>query len=212
MTCMAWMRMPDQTWPGVAINFILMWAVMMTAMMLPSVAPMLWRYGRIAGRMAGRMAGLVAAGYFAVWMLAGVVTFPIGALLSAAVLSVPALARSAPAAVAVVTVIAGAVQFSAWKSHHLRCCRRALRGENTMSATPGATAGEAIHYGLNAGLHCVACCAPLTAVMLVLGIMDLRVMAVVTLAITLERLGPADRRIPHAIGLAAIVAGLSLLL
>src|SRR5260221_3127253 len=40
----AWMRMPEQTWPGAAASFLRMWVVMMVAMMLPSLGPMLWRY------------------------------------------------------------------------------------------------------------------------------------------------------------------------
>ena len=34
---MTWMRMPGQTWPGVAASFLGMWVVMMVAMMLPSL-------------------------------------------------------------------------------------------------------------------------------------------------------------------------------
>ena len=41
---MAWMRMPEQTWPGAVPSFVGMWVVMTVAMMLPSLAPMLWRY------------------------------------------------------------------------------------------------------------------------------------------------------------------------
>jgi hypothetical protein len=44
---MAWMRMPGQTWTGVAASFLGMWVVMMVAMMLPSFVPMLLRH-RIA--------------------------------------------------------------------------------------------------------------------------------------------------------------------
>ena len=33
---MPWMRMPDQTWPGVLADFLGMWIPMMAAMMLPS--------------------------------------------------------------------------------------------------------------------------------------------------------------------------------
>jgi predicted metal-binding membrane protein len=36
---MAWMRMPGQTWTGVAASFLGMWVVMMVAMMLPSFVP-----------------------------------------------------------------------------------------------------------------------------------------------------------------------------
>jgi predicted metal-binding membrane protein len=38
---MPWMRMPGQTWPGVAAGFLAMWLAMMVAMMLPSLLPML---------------------------------------------------------------------------------------------------------------------------------------------------------------------------
>ena len=41
---MMWMRMPGQSWLAVAASFLGMWMVMMVAMMLPSLAPMLWRY------------------------------------------------------------------------------------------------------------------------------------------------------------------------
>ena len=47
---MAWMRMPGQTWPGLAVAFLGMWIVMMVAMMLPSLIPMLWRYRQAADR------------------------------------------------------------------------------------------------------------------------------------------------------------------
>src|SRR5262249_30134326 len=47
---MAWMRMPGQTWLGAAASFLGMWVVMMVAMMLPSLAPMLWRYRQAVGR------------------------------------------------------------------------------------------------------------------------------------------------------------------
>jgi predicted metal-binding membrane protein len=43
--------------------------------------------------------------------------------------------------------------------------------------------------------------------LLSLGVMDLRVMAVVTAAITAERLAPAGARVARAIGVVGIVAG-----
>jgi predicted metal-binding membrane protein len=35
--------------------------------------------------------------------------------------------RAVPIAVGVVVLIAGALQFTAWKAHHLACCREAPR-------------------------------------------------------------------------------------
>jgi predicted metal-binding membrane protein len=61
------------------------------------------------------------------------------------------------------------------------------------------------------GFHCGLSCANLTAMLLVIGVMDLRAMAVVTAAITAERLAPAGERVGRAIGAVVIVAGLLLI-
>src|SRR5258706_6557546 len=72
---MAWMRMPGQTWFGASASFLGMWFVMMVAMMLPSLVPMLWRYGEAVGiggacdMEPGRLTPDVGAGYcfFLAW-------------------------------------------------------------------------------------------------------------------------------------------------
>jgi hypothetical protein len=93
----------------------------------------------------------------------------------------------------VVVLIAGALEFTAWKAHHLACCRKAPGRGRKLPAD----AGTAWRHGLRLGLHCSYCCVGLTAIHLVIGVMDLRVMAVVAAAITIERLAPAGKR-PHA--------------
>ena len=97
---MAWMRMPGQTWPGGAASFLGMWVVMMVAMMLPSLAPMLWRYRQAVGstgeaRLAG-LTALVGVGYFFVWTVFGMAAFPLGVALAAVEMEQPALARAVP--------------------------------------------------------------------------------------------------------------------
>ena len=49
-------------------------------------------------------------------------------------------------------------------------------------------------------------------VLLVIGVMDLRAMAVVAAAITVERLAPAGERVARATGAVVIVAGLFLIM
>jgi predicted metal-binding membrane protein len=49
------------------------------------------------------------------------------------------------------------------------------------------------------------------AILLVVGVMDLRAMAVVTAAITVERLAPGGERVARAIGVIVVGAGLSLM-
>jgi predicted metal-binding membrane protein len=208
---MAWMRMPGQTWPDAAASFLGMWVVMMVAMMLPSLVPMLWRYRQAVGRTGetrlGRLTMLVGVGYFAVWSVFGLAAFPLGVALAALEMQLPALARAVPIAVGLVVLIAGALQFSAWKAHHLACCRAAPgRG----GALP-ADAVTAWRHGLRLGIHCSCCCAGLMAPLLGLGVMDLRAMAVVAAAITVERLAPAGERVARAIGAVVVGAGLLLI-
>ena len=210
---MAWMRMPGQTWHGAAASFLGMWVVMMVAMMLPSLAPMLWRYRQAVGgegeTRLGRLTALVGVAYFFVWIAFGMTVFPLGVALAAVEMQLPALARAVPIAVGVVVVVAGALQFSAWKAHHLACCREAPGCARSGCGRLPADAGTAWRHGLRLGLHCSYCCAGLTAILLVIGVMDLRAMAAVTAASTVERL--AGERIARAIGSVAVGAGLFLI-
>lgn len=202
---MTWMRMPGQSWPGIATGFLGMWIVMMVAMMLPSLIPMLWRYRQLADpSRLGRLTLLVAVGYFLIWTLFGMIAFPIGVALTSIEMRQPALARAVPMAIALIVSIAGAIQLSAWKTHQLMCCR-------STHAVDAMNALGALRHGVRLGLDCSRCCSNLMVIPLILGIMDVRVMAVVTAAITCERLAPAGERVARIIGIVMIASGLLLL-
>jgi predicted metal-binding membrane protein len=206
---MAWMRMPGQTWPGAAASFLAMWTAMMVAMMLPSLVPMLCRYRHAlptAEWRRGWLTAVVGVGYFLVWSAVGMAAFPLGVALAAVEMRVPALARAVPVAAGAVVIAAGVLQWTAWKAHHLACCR-AIPGRGR--AQPGA--GAALRLGVRLGLHCARCCAGLMAILLVMGVMDLRTMTLVTAAMTLERLGPSGNRAARAIGAVVVGAGLFLI-
>jgi predicted metal-binding membrane protein len=206
----AWMPMCGQTWLGTAASFVGMWAVMMVAMMLPSLVPMLRRYRQAIGRAGQTRLGLLtilaAASYFTVWTALGMAVFPLGAGLAATAIEQPALARTVPFAAAAVVLLGGALQFTPWKAHHLVCCRDMPTCRRLLPAD----ANAALRYGLRLGVRCSACCANLAAILIVLGVMDLRVMAIVTAAITAERLLPAGERIARGIGVIVVTAGLLL--
>ena len=208
---MAWMRMPGQTWPGAAASFLGMWVVMMVAMMLPSLVPTLWRYRQAVGRAGetrrARPTVLVGVGYFSVWTVFGMAAFPLGIAVAAVEMQQPTLARAVPIAIGGVVLIAGALQFTAWKARHLACCRAAPGRGGTLPAD----AGTAWRHGVRLGLHCSYCCGGLMAILLVIGVMDLPAMAVVGAAITLERLAPAGERVARAIGAVVVGAGLFLI-
>jgi predicted metal-binding membrane protein len=201
------MRMPGQTWPGAAASFLGMWIVMMVAMMLPSLVPMLWRYRRAVGgadeTRLGRLTALVAVGYFVVWTVFGIAVFPLGVALAAIEMQQPTLSRAVPITVGVVVLVVGSLQFTAWKARHLARCREAPGRGRTLPAD----AGTAWRHGVRLGLHCAHCCTNLMVILLVIGVMDLRAMAVVTAAVTVERLAPAGRRVARATGAVVVGAG-----
>jgi predicted metal-binding membrane protein len=137
----------------------------------------------------------------------GMAVFPLGVVLTAIAMQQPALARAVPIAVGVVVLIAGTLQFSAWKARHLACCRELPGRGRTLPAD----ARAAWRHGLRLGLHCTECCGGLITILLVIGVMDLRAMTVVAAAITLERLAPAGERVARAIGAVVVAAGLFLI-
>jgi predicted metal-binding membrane protein len=74
-----------------------------------------------------------------------------------------------------------------------------------------ADAGTAWRHGLRLGLHCSCSSIGLTAILLVIGVMDLRAMAAIAAAITAERLASDRERAARAIGAVVITTGLFLL-
>jgi predicted metal-binding membrane protein len=208
---MAWMRMPGQTWLSAAAAFLGMWTAMMVAMMLPSLLPMLRRYrDAVVGTGTahpGSLTTLVGAGYFFVWTLLGVAAFPLGVSVAAIEMQQPVLARAVPITAGALVVVAGVLQFTAWKARHLACYRNMPDHGWTVSAEPGA----AWRYGMRLGLQCARCCANLMVILLVIGVMDGRAMAVVAGAITLERLVPTGEHAARAIGAIVVAAGLLLI-
>ena len=190
--------MTEPGWPAATASFLFMWVAMMIPMMLPSLAPMLWRYRNSIGDVGpGRrtvLTATVGVGYFLVWSAAGLAAFPLTL----------ALTRASPGSIGIVVLIAGAIQFTAWKAHHLECCRASPGRASELSAN----SVTAWRHGLRLGVHCFYSCLGLTTILLVIGMMDMRSMAVVTTAITLERLAPAGERVAQATGVVIVGAGL----
>ena len=145
-----------------------------------------------------------ASRYFFVWTVLGTIVFPLGVALVEMQMRLPALARSR---------LSGSVRpccspASCSSRRGRRVTSRSAAMRPAAVAHFAADAGTAWRHGLQLGAHCSRSCAGLTAVMLVLGVMDVRVMAVVTAAITAERLAPAGARVARAIGLIVVATGL----
>lgn len=162
-------------------------APMMAAMMLPSMVAMLRHDHGGPQRTA-----IVAGAYLSVWAVIGVATYPLSVALMG-------LEMRQPIAAGIIVVVAGALQLTKWKSQRLAGCHRPLQGDS------------AWRQGLALGVRCVQCCANLMLIMLAFGGMDYRVMAIVTAAITIERLAPVHGPVARRIGAAAVAAGVFLI-
>src|SRR2546425_10692245 len=136
------MPRPGQTGLPAAASFLGMWIVMMVAMMLPSLVPTLWRY-RQAGL--GQLTILVGVGYFVVWTVFGMAAYPL----------VAALPSTAPIAVGAIVLLAGSLQFTAWKAYHLACCREAPGRGRTLPADPGTAWRHGLRVRLPRSHGCV---------------------------------------------------------
>jgi predicted metal-binding membrane protein len=137
-------------------------------------------------------------------MSSALVLLPLGVVFAEWTMQSPAVSQGVPILGALAILAAGASQFTAWKSRALACCRHSV--DCARDTQPGYRA--AWRHGLKIGLRCVWCCAPLTAVLLVIGVMDLRAMALVTIAISAERLLPESIRPACATGAILLVAGI----
>ena len=201
---MTWMRMPGQGWLDLAVMFCGMWAVMMIAMMMPVFAPELIRFRR--GQARGDARGLAslafAASYFGIWIAAGIGILPLGLVFAELAMRSEAVSRITPVLAGLVVMVAGATQFSGWKQRQIACCRHTAL--DRASSTNYLEAGRA---GARLGLDCLYCCAGLTAVLLVIGVMDLLAMALVTMAISAERLMTARIRVARLVGLVLLAGG-----
>jgi predicted metal-binding membrane protein len=192
--------------------FLAMWLAMMVAMMLPSALPTFVIYRRAMHFRKDPRPGLstllMACGYFFVWLGVGVLAYIAGIAVAEAAMRWSVVSRAVPVAGGGALIVCGLFQFAPWKMSCLRHCRDPLHF--VASHLHGGPVGG-WRLGLHHGAFCVACCWGLMLIQLVLGVMNLAVMAIVAGIIALEKLVPRAEKIVWATGGAAIVAGLVLI-
>jgi predicted metal-binding membrane protein len=175
----AWMMTPVWDAPHLLLLWA-MWAVMMTAMMLPSAAPMIVLAGAERG-------GFVALGYILVWAGFSVAATGLQWLLTKLLILTPMMEMSSRTAAAVVLAFAGVYQLTPLKHACLTTCQApmgflARRWRNGR--------GGAVLMGIEHGIHCVGCCWALMLLLFAGGVMNLAVIAALTLFVAFEKLVP----------------------
>jgi predicted metal-binding membrane protein len=187
-----------------------MWLVMMVAMMMPVLFPMLRRCRQSIGQIPrlNLLTLVISIGYFFTWLLVGIVVFPMGIWLADLAMQNSTIAGNAPKITGLIIIIAGILQFTRWKAKQLACCRNIPEQHIPIKRN----ISSSLRYGFRIGLRCNYCCAGLTLVLLVVGVMDPVAMALVAIAIAAERLAPAGEHVAKLIGIVLVGIGLYMLI
>jgi predicted metal-binding membrane protein len=178
---------------GYGLVVFVMWAVMMVAMMLPSVAPVTLLVANIARQRAakggafGAGTALFVLGYLAVWVgFAALATLLQWGLDEAGLLS-DTMALANRLVAAAVLVAAGVYQITPLKEACLRHCRSPFDFLLFHWREGGL---GALRSGLGHGAYCLGCCWMLMALLFVGGIMNLVWIAAIALLVLIEKTFP----------------------
>ncbi|MGO9198331.1 MAG: DUF2182 domain-containing protein [Acidimicrobiales bacterium] len=188
------------------LSFLAMWALMMTAMMLPAVAPVASLYAQTIRSDRWARVPLFVVGYLVAWALTG-----LPAYLSLRVVDHLAGGSGTAMRTIAVTVLvaAGIYQFTPLKARCLRHCRSPL--------------AQLLHYGnvkgrvrdLKVALHhagyCLGCCWALMVLFVAFGVMSVWAMVGLAVVILTEKLGPHTAIFTRLTGAACLTLAVLLL-
>src|SRR5262249_38286010 len=155
------------------VEFTLMWAGMMTAMMLPAVAPVATLYARTITKDRRIRIPLFVGGYLVAWALTAIPAYVVLRVVDHYAGDSDNAMRAIAAGV---LAVAGVYQLTPLKARCLRHCRSPL--------------AQLLHYGnvrgplrdlkvsIHHALYCVGCCWALMALFIAFGVMNVWIMVV----------------------------------
>ena len=189
------------------LPFLGLWLVMMSAMMLPSVAPVAVLWTRlISGASAGfgrvtRMT-MFLGGYLLVWAAFGAVAF-------AALAGADRLLTASPTAAkwlgVAIFITAGIYQLTPWKDWCLRHCRSPVGALMYYLGFKGRSRDARV--GLHHGATCAGCCWGLMILLVAVGVMNIAVMAALAVVIFVEKLWRYGKPFAQAVGVVLVAIG-----
>jgi len=181
-------------------SFIAVWALMMAAMMLPSITPFASLYTRSFTDRRARRLGVLAAGYLLVWTLAALPAFALAWLADRALAGHPAAATTLAV---VIFAACGLYQLTPVKDRCLARCRSPLGFVLQFGSYRGRF--RDLRVGLYHGAFCLACCWGLMALLVAFGLMNLAAMIVLAAIVLVEKAGPWGHRLSQLLGVTALV-------
>lgn len=210
------MAMPStQEW-GAADLFLVfsMWAIMMVAMMLPSVTPMVLLFENVIRRSRTQYKHATATwifllGYLTVWTGFSLLATAGQWWLHHLSLLSPAMVANSPLLGGMLLILAGIYQWTPVKRTCLAHCRSPMEFL-MVHWRPGALG--ALRMGVRHGLYCAGCCWLLMAVLFVVGVMNLAWIIVLSILVLAEKLVPPGIWLARASGLLLVGWGAGLLI
>lgn len=192
-------RMTD--WGPVDLLLVLaMWAIMMAAMMLPSIIPMVLTFAllsrqRRAQRLPYVRTGVFVLGYLTVWAGFSVLATLAQWRLLEARLVTPMMASATPLLGGALLVVAGIFQLTPLKQACLSKCASPLRF--VLTEWRDGSLGAWV-MGCRHGAYCVGCCGLLMALLFVFGVANVFWVAALSIYAMLEKMLPQVRWLPFA--------------
>ena len=185
--------------------FLALWVVMMTAMMFPSVAPMVIVWIRSVSARPTRVARVTGVveflcGYMVAWAAFGLLAYIV--LIGAEHL-VDASPTTAKWVGAGVFLLAGIYQLTPLKGACLRHCRSPIGSLFHYASFKGPA--RDLRVGMHHGLYCIGCCWGLMIILVAVGTMNLAVMAALAAVILIEKIWKYGHPFARVIGATLIV-------
>ncbi len=199
--------LPAAGWALPVALYVGGWLLMISAMMLPTVVPLLNRFDRLVSQRPDRgwLLALVIGGYMLAWLAFGVAAHLLDAAVQQAALQSDWLLFNGWIAASLVLAGAGLFQFSRLKYHCLVRCRTPLSfiTKHWRGRTP---LRNALLLGLDHGAFCVGCCWAIMLLMFVVGTASLGWMLLLGAVMALEKNTPWGGRLSRPLGALLLAA------
>ena len=189
--------------------FIALWIVMMVAVMFPTAAPMILMFARIHNSKRERGQTFVptwvfTTAYLIVWSLTGLAAYAIAVSGDALANESAWVMDNAPRFGGGLLILAGVYQLSPLKYVCLNKCRSPI--SFILSSWKDGYGGS-FRMGIEHGAFCLGCCWLLFLILFPLGMMNIIVLALITLLIFAEKSLPIGAHIARAAALALVLYG-----
>jgi predicted metal-binding membrane protein len=189
--------------------FIALWVAMMVAIMYPTAAPMIMAFARIHNDRRDRGRAFVptwvfAGSYMALWSAAGLLAYGIAVAGDYLASQSAWLSDNAPRLGGGLLIVAGLYQLTPLKDICLSRCRTPM--SFLMNSWREGLSG-AVRMGLEHGAYCLGCCWLLFLIIFPLGMMNIAVLALITILIFAEKVLPLGRHVAYAAGAALVAYG-----